>query len=186
MFKELFSYSTELSVSVSVPQLLSPVKSSSSRISPVLITGRVAVWTGSLFVVGGMICTVCVGGTGLEVGEPRRLDAIRATPPSPKTAQVPIRHPTIQRVGIPALAAVIVAGAGFCWVGAPVVGRGGGTVVNSDTFSTVASARSQAATNSAAVAKRSRGSFESAFRITCSMAGRISGLTREGGGSGSL
>src|SRR5215211_202947 len=114
MWSVSFRYSTELFVSVSVPQLLSPEKSSSSRISPVLITGMVAVGSGAPVLVAGTVVTVWVGRGGVGVDEPCKLDAMRATPPSPKRAQTATRQPTIQTVGIPDFAAVTVPVADLC------------------------------------------------------------------------
>ena len=66
MFKVLPSYSTALSVSVIVPQMLSSEKSSSRRTSPVWTTGTVAVGRGGLVLVGREM-TVSVGGGNVAV-----------------------------------------------------------------------------------------------------------------------
>src|SRR5215211_5231529 len=126
-----------------------------------------------------METTVWVGDRTVGVDGPRKLDAMRTTPPNPKTAQTATRQPTIQTVGTPdlgAILAVVAVLAGGC---APVV-VGGGKVCTVDaccTVSRVSSACFQAATKSPAVAKRSFGSFTSALRMTCSIAGGSPGLT---------
>ena len=111
-----------------------------------------------------------------------QLRATRKTPATESRRHAPARQPAIQPVDLPSFGAVLV-------TGAVAVARGAGAEIISGarcagSFSS--KARFQVAANSAAVAKRSRGSLASALRITCSMDAGISGLIEEGKGKGSL
>jgi hypothetical protein len=60
-----------------------------------------------------METTVSVGGGGVAVDEPHKLDAISATPPNPKRAQAATKQPPIQAAGSPDLDAGLGAAMGF-------------------------------------------------------------------------
>src|SRR5687767_14221919 len=155
----------EVSLSVSVPQLLSPEKSSSNRLSVTIPGIVVSVGKGIFAVtVGGGIFAVTAAG-GISVAPKGRLCQLEARkiapPPTATNRQRPTRQPATQPAVLPDLGAAWETGGslGGLETGTEIVFRARGP----ESFSF--NARFHADKNSAAVANLSSGSFARALRM---------------------